>query len=137
MQITLADPAELVCRRALQLIAVSLPCLALSCVEAQQTVPAGALTSSLRLELSVDQSRSADPVVTIKFINQGARPVGVTKTFGLQDAYLTLEIEQDGTPVEYPHGSQYELFGNPGYTCLRPHASTSLTLRLNHGTHYR
>lgn len=84
---------------------------------------------NIRLGVDVEISPEAGPVAVLTLENNGRGGVAVTKTFGLQDVFFQVEIEDaGGAPRRYSAGSQYELFGDPGYTCLR--AGKSLTLRI-------
>jgi hypothetical protein len=92
------------------------------CANLQTTT---ALRQEVRLEVSVSIAEG-DPVATIKAANIGSQPVAITKTFGLSNLFLFLDMEgRSGEKIEYPVNSQFELFSEPAYTCLR-HGETML-----------
>jgi hypothetical protein len=82
---------------------------------------------------SSDQARTIEPALTVKVkvnstvtdrkvevtaINTGDIVLGVSHTFGYEDVYFGLEIDdQDGTLVFVP---DWELFSVPGHACLKP-----------------
>lgn len=90
----------------------------------------------IRLGVAVEISREVGPVAVLTLENGGRGGIAVTKTFGLQDVFFQVEIEDaSGVPRRYPAGSQYELFGDPGYTCLGAGKSLSLRIPLQRWFH--
>jgi hypothetical protein len=90
---------------------------------------------ALRLEVSIESSEAAGPMATVTFTNEGTRAIAITRTFGLEGMYLILEIERDGVLMPYPAGSQYEMFGDPGYACLQPGRVSTLAVNLDRWYH--
>lgn len=109
--------------------------LLLSCTVHQASEESHNVEDALQLEISIDSSNPSDPIATIRFSNEGSRSLAVTRTFGLRDIYLMLEIEHEGVLMPYPAGSQYEIFGNPGYKCIRPGQTSTLVINLNRWYH--
>lgn len=92
--------------------------------------------AAVRLAVEMEASAKDGPVALLTLENGGPGSIAVTETFGLQDVFFQVEIEEaGGTPHRYPAGSQYELFGDPGYTCLRPGKSLTVRVPLNRWFH--
>lgn len=62
--------------------------------------------------------------------NSGKKCLSVTETFGFQDLFLHVAIEDvAGRSIDYPVDSQYELFREPPYRPLKP--GHMITLKIN------
>lgn len=107
--------------------------LLFSCCTTLQT--ADSPRQEVQLETSVETT-GEDPVATIEMTNTGPHAIAVTKTFGLSDLFIHIEIESlSGERVEYPANSQFEIFSEPGYNCLGPGDTMQLEVNLRRWYH--
>lgn len=106
----------------------------LACTSAYSTADAAHLRRGqpVELHLHIEQDRAGQPVAYFEFRNRRSYALAVTRTFGLEDAFLRVQIEtRGGEPVPYPRGAQSELPERPEFNCVLPEGVAAITVPLN------
>ena len=110
-----------------------LGCLLASTLACSTADPAHLLRGEpVELHLRLEQDRAGQPVAFFEFRNRRSYSLAVTRTFGLDESYLRVEIvTRGGVRVPYPASADLDFPGLPRFVCLLPGRSVSVTVPLN------